>query len=334
MRYLGREIDVVGLWENYVDFPHNVDLTDKYFPKVQCPNPKHDTLKHHFQINAEDGLVHCFAYCGISGTFSHAIQVIEGCDEKQARRLILGHTTSSKGNNESKRKGLGSRNQQGNSGTATAIPDLSFSTYIPAFGIEYLESRKISPSSIARWELGWDEVDKRIVIPAKDQRGTTRFLIRRAVKNSQHPKYLYTEGFPKTSLLFGACQTNPGMIDSQGMILVEGSLDVIRLHQNGFQNACAILGTGISKVQSEIVARMRPKRIYLMFDKDVAGIQNIEIACKRLFKYPLFVCKYPAGKSDPAEMEREEIIRSIRKAVPVHRFFNSLTRTKEGISVG
>jgi DNA primase len=327
VRYRGRDIDVVGLWENYVDFPHNADFNDQYFPKVQCPNPKHDTLKRHFQINADDGLVHCFAHCGISGTFTHAIQIIEGCSEREAQRILLKHSTSK----ATKRK---HGNKSSNSSEpAKALPDLTYASHIPEAGLGYLERRGISGASIAAWELGWNIDELRIVIPAKDERGITKFLIRRATKENQQPKYLYTEDVPKTSLLFGACQTDQRMIRSQGMILVEGSLDAIRLHQNGFTNACAILGTGISKAQTEIVARMRPKRIYLMFDKDVAGVTNIEIAKKRLYKYPLFVVKYPKGKSDPAELTKEEIRRQISRAVPVHRFFKALTRTTGGISV-
>lgn len=320
MRYQGREIDVVGLWENYVEFPNNADFSDKYLPKVQCPNPMHDTLKRHFQINAEDGLVHCFAHCGISGTFTHAIQMIEGCSEREARRILLRHATT-------KRSKRSVTRPHTSAGAITVIPDLTFDTHIPEYGLEYLGHRGISGSSIAKWELGWDSDDLRIVIPAKDIQGQTRFLIRRAVKGNQQPKYLYSEGFAKTSLLFGACATDPGMIRSSGMILVEGSLDAIRLHQIGLSNTCAILGTGISKEQTEIVARMRPGRIYLMFDRDVAGVQNIEIARKRLFKYPLFVCRYPKGKHDPAEMTRREADRSISRAVPIHRFFSRLTRT-------
>lgn len=330
MRFLGREIDSIGLWENYVDFPTSADFTDKYLPKVVCPNPKHDTMKRHFQINQDDGLVHCFALCGISGTFTHAIQIIEGCNDKEAKRIILRYATKKKRKRISRSVGSSKRN----SGAATVVPDLSFSTHIPQAGLEYLDSRGIVGSSIASWELGWDTNELRLVIPAKDERGQTRFLIRRAVRENDHPKYLYSEGFPKSSLLFGACQTDQGMIRSKGMILVEGSLDAIRLHQNGYKNACAILGTGISKVQREILSRMRPARIYLMFDKDVAGVHNIEIAKKLLYRYPLFVCRYPAGKSDPAELSKEEVKRSISRAVPVHRFFQSLTRARRGITVG
>jgi len=153
-----------------------------------------------------------------------------------------------------------------------------------------------------------------------DENSRLRFLIKRAISDRQNPKYLYTEGFPKTSLLFGACHFDLGMIKSDGLILVEGSLDVIRLHQHGLRNAGAILGTGISEQQRRIIARLNPPRIYLFFDRDSAGIRNIEIAVPKLRKYPLYVVKYPKGKSDPAVMTNEEAHRQISRAVPALSF--------------
>jgi DNA primase len=150
--------------------------------------------------------------------------------------------------------------------------------------------------------------------------GRNRFLIKRAVLSRQQPKYLYTEGFPKTSLLFGACQIDPGMVRSEGLVLVEGSLDTIAFHQHGIRITGGILGTGISDAQCAIIAKLRPKRIVIAFDKDTAGIRNIEIAAGKLRKYPLYVMRYPKLKSDPAELTREEAYRQIDRAVPAFRF--------------
>jgi hypothetical protein len=54
-----------------------------------------------------------------------------------------------------------------------------------------------------------------------------------------------------------------------------------------------------------------------MFDKDIAGVTNIEIASKKLVKYPLMVCRYPKDKSDPAELTKQEAERSIERALPI-----------------
>jgi DNA primase len=335
MKFQGRELNALQLWSKYVDFPENIPSGSVFLPLVKCPNPEHDTLKRHFQISVDpnDPYVHCFAFCGISGSYEHAICVIEGLYEKfgverapnlrerrrrrdrarrQARKIIL-RETRGKGKFKPQRKRTAKPSVDARS--------LEYATFIPQKGLEFLESRGISSESIAQWQIGWDSDDLRIVIPALDERGVLRFLIKRTVKN-RRLKYLYTEGIPKTSLLFGACAVDMDVVRSRGLILTEGSLDVIRLHQHGFNNAVAILGTGISERQVKILAGLRPKRIFLMFDRDVSGVKNIQIAARELKKYSLLVCRYPKGKSDPAELTRREAEKSIERAVPAITWLN------------
>jgi DNA primase len=339
VKYAGREIDVISLWENYVDFPPNLDASGQYLQRVRCPNPEHDTLKFHFQINQRDGLVHCFASCGISGTFEHALCVIHGLyDKYQVNRALTPRETrrrTDRARREAKRiilkhSSVGRRKFLSAYRVKKKVEkklDLSYETYLPAVALEFLaEHYGITSRSIAAWNLGWDSGEQRIVIPAEDLNGQLRFLISRAVKENQYPKYLYTEGFPKTSLLFGACKIDIGMVRSVGLALVEGSTDTIKLHQNGFPITGGILGTGISKEQVRVVARVRPRRIYMMFDKDAAGITNIEIAARKLRSYPLFVCRYPKACDDPGQMTRKEAERSFANALPLAKFAALLHR--------
>lgn len=348
MNYRGRHIDPVSFWGKYVELPTHLKVRsdDEFLPKVVCPNPSHDTLKSHFQINIHQPTVHCFAGCGISGSYEHAVCVIEGLYEKfkvndatddkerdrrttkarrYARRLILGQA-----------KGLASGNEilrttkAGTRKPAKAkLPDLDFDTFLPPVAMEYLSNRGISGDSVSKWGIGWDSEARRVVIPAFDDAGHKRFVIKRAVFSSQNPRYLYwpekeVTGWGKSDLLFGAGQIDLGMVRSDGLVLVEGSIDTILQHQDGFTNTVGILGTGISEAQRKVIARIRPPKIFLFFDKDTAGIHNIEIAVKLLRKYPLYVVKYPKGKSDPAELTKTERVRQIQRAVPAFKFLNSL----------
>jgi DNA primase len=190
---------------------------------------------------------------------------------------------------------------------------LSFESFVPPVGLEYLLNRGIVPASISFWNIGWDSDEKRIVIPAYDEEGRLKFLVKRGIWEKQQPKYLYSEGVEKTQILFGADHL-PAEIES--VVLVEGVLDVIALKQHGIE-ALAILGTGISDHQVRVLSRFRPKRVYLMFDKDAAGVRNIEIAYEKLRRYPLFVCRFPKGKDDPAELTYEEARNSLKRAVPI-----------------
>lgn len=358
MRYRGRNIDVVAFWNRYVELPSGTKDDDTFLPKVACPNPGHDTVKRHFQVNASEPYVHCFAHCGISGSWEHAICVIEGFYDKRgvdleicrgawdtkpakrttqqreqlrryhrahrdAQRVILGAAGGKLAPGKPRKKLSSSRTTE-----SVRASDLEYESFLPAVALEYLESRGITDRSIATWNLGWMPDEKRIAIPAHDENNRLKFLIKRGVLPKQNPKYLYTEGFPKTAILFGACRIDLGMIKSHGLGLVEGSIDTIVQHQHGLRFFGGILGTGISERQCRIVAKFRPRKIFLWFDRDTSGVINIEIAAGRLRKYPLYVVRYPKGKSDPAETTEKEAWRQIDRAVPISKFI-----TRNGLSV-
>lgn len=367
MLYRGRELDVVSLWGQYVDLPSSLESPlPTYLPKVKCPNPAHDTFKRHFQIHSRKPLVHCFGHCGISGTFEHALCVILGIYEqrgitseeiqlaksvrtikedmvtanararvgaahKEARRTIFRNTGTKLGpveiHSEGKRKSV--------TGDSDIARDAEYFRggryqYLPADTRKYLEERGVNSAARGKWLLGWDEDAERLVIPALDDRGNFAFLIRREIKGNSSLKYLYTNGAIKTSLLFGACMADRERIQSFGIILCEGSIDTIALHQMGQTTAMGILGTGISKKQVRLIDKFGPRRLFLMFDRDVAGVTNIASAQKQLTKYPLFVCRYPSGKSDPAELTQKEVERSLARAIPIHQFFR-ITRNAQSM---
>lgn len=362
MNYRGRAIDPLSVWSHYVEFPNvRIEESDIFAPKVQCPNPAHDTLKRHFQINLSQPTVHCFAHCGISGSWEHAICVIEGLYEKfkveeapdererarrksralrQARKIILRSAITARVKADDARSIRKSSTAKNSRTTVETVrrDELRYESFLPARAAEYLSDREIDNRSIAKWKLGWLPEERRIAIPAHDEHGKLRFLIKRGISPKQQPKYLYTEGFPKSSLLFGACELDLGMVHSDGLIVVEGSLDVIKFHQHGLRNTGGILGTGISEAQRRVISKLRPSRITLAFDKDSAGIRNIEIAAGVLRKYPLYVMKFPKGKNDPAELTEEEAYRQVSRAVPALRFIRenhlNVSRKERNFSFG
>src|SRR5215212_619666 len=164
VRYRGRYIDPVKLWDRYVELPSG-DSSDAFLPKVVCPNPAHDTFKRHFQINVQQPTVHCFAHCGISGSYEHAICVIEGLYEKfkvgeatsekerrrreyrakrQARKIILGYISSSRRS----RGGSDLRPRRKSGGRAVEpvrrTDTLAYETFLPNAARDFVASRGIS----------------------------------------------------------------------------------------------------------------------------------------------------------------------------------------------
>lgn len=324
MIFAGRYIDVLALWSQYIDIPPGIEHPPPmYLPKTVCPNPKHDTFKRHFQVNTKQGLVHCFAKCGISGSYEHAIQVITGCTAKESRQAILKHSRAVR---DGDLKSFGTPGVRKSFGYDDAVSqdqraqDGGAFTYLPRSAREWLDTRGIEANSRGKWQIGWDEDAERITIPAYDLHRTFRFLIRRRIDGLERQKYLYTEGAIKTSLLFGACMCDRESIQSHGLVLCEGPLDVVRLHQVGVHTAGAILGSGISTKQLKVIDQLGPKRIYLFFDRDSAGLENILECQARIHKVPQFVCRYSRGKTDPGEMTRELAERSIDRAIPLAVF--------------
>lgn len=309
----GRQVDPVALWSEYVEFPANATFDSEFSPLVFCPNPEHDnTHSPAFQVNLHTARVHCFANCGISGSYENAISMIEGVSHRHARKSILKHSVIGK---SAPRRRKGS--------THSISPEqLEYDRYLPQVALEYLRRRGISESSTAKWELGWDAETLRIAIPAKDAHGRLKFLIKRAVKPGVEPRYLYPKDSEKSHILFGACLLDLGMVRSSGIILVEGSLDCIMLHQHGFTNTVGILGSKLSEIQSHLIANLRPKMIYTMFDADGAGITATNSVAAKLRQTPIRVCRYPKGKSDPAELSQREALRMLQRSLD----FNAFTR--------
>lgn len=323
MIYNGRAIDPVSLWSAYIDFPSNMRMDGQFSDLTVCPNPAHNTFKKHFQVNLRKPLVHCFASCGISGTYEKAISIIEGVDVAEARSIILRASRLSLTGEASAIQGAREHPpelREESVDDLAAFKNGGFQ-WLPLRARTYLDSRSIDASARAKWQIGWDDEAERVVLPAFDERGTLRFLIRRSI-DFRRPKYLYSHGFSKSSCLWGACYLNRDQVESNGLILVEGSFDAIRLHQMGYANAVAILGTGLSQKQRTIIDRIGPKKIYFMFDRDLAGAENIIKGHYMLQKYPIRVCLYPGERADPAELKRKEVDRVIERAIPAATFFS------------
>ncbi|MCW5808449.1 MAG: DNA primase [Deltaproteobacteria bacterium] len=87
------------------------------------------------------------------------------------------------------------------------------------------------------------------------------------------PKYINSPESPvykKSKLLFGLAQAREAMATTKRVVLVEGNFDVITLHQAGFCEVVAPLGTALTPEQVNVLRRMSD-RIVLLYDGDKAG---------------------------------------------------------------
>jgi DNA primase len=148
-------------------------------------------------------------------------------------------------------------------------------------GSDYLKGRGINPETARTWRLGI--AGGRLTIPLNDASGQTVGFCGRAI-GSQEPKYRNSTGdllFQRNGLVFGLDQASEA-IRKQGIaLLVEGPLDVIQLHQAGFTNAVACLGTSVSELQLQLLRRQGMKHLLIALDGDSAG----QAAAERLIEH-------------------------------------------------
>jgi DNA primase len=136
---------------------------------------------------------------------------------------------------------------------------------------KYLELRGISPETAIAWRLGLNA--QRLMLPIRDGQGRCCGFSGRSL-NGEEPKYRNSSAdllFQKSQLLFGLDRAAAAIHSTGEALLVEGPLDVIQLHQAGFSNAVAAMGTALTLEQLQLLQRRGARRVLVVFDGDGAG---------------------------------------------------------------
>ena len=121
----------------------------------------------------------------------------------------------------------------------------------------------------------YDFYRSRIMFPIWDHSGKVRGFSSRAVKEDQVPKYLNSGEsfiFDKGNILYGYNLAKNHIREQDSVIIVEGNMDVIMLHQYGFKNSVATMGVALSQASVKLLSNMT-KNIYLAMDSDPAGMK-------------------------------------------------------------
>lgn len=164
------------------------------------------------------------------------------------------------------------------------------------------EEELIAAFLIARGRNGgtYDVFRNRVMIPIIDIRGNVVGFGGRVLDDSK-PKYINTEGTPAFSKSQNLFALNFAKSTGRELNLCEGYMDVIAMHQAGFTNTVAALGTAFPEEQIQLIARYAD-RINLIFDADGAGQKATRRAIENLRKTGLDVrvVTIPDGK-DPDE---------------------------------
>ena len=125
----------------------------------------------------------------------------------------------------------------------------------------------------------YDYFRNRVIFPIIDVTGNVIGFGGRVMDDSK-PKYLNTSdtpGFKKSKNLFALNFAKNHC--SEQLILCEGYMDVIALHEAGFENAVATLGTALTQEQARMLTKYT-KKVVLLYDSDDAGQKATDRAIK------------------------------------------------------
>ena len=119
----------------------------------------------------------------------------------------------------------------------------------------------------------FDRFRNRIMIPIRDEQGRMAGFGARIVDPNDVPKFLNspeTPIFSKGRLLYGLDRARKPIRTADQAVIVEGYLDVIALHQAGYENVVSPMGTALTEDQMRLLKKFT-RRIVLALDPDTAG---------------------------------------------------------------
>ena len=144
----------------------------------------------------------------------------------------------------------------------------------------YNDEEVVAAGLVGRSDRGlFDWFRHRLIVPIKDGRGRIIAFGGRAMRSDQRGKYVNSQGtvlFNKSATLY-ALDTARAAIRKQSVaVIVEGYFDAIALHQAGFENTVASMGTALTEDQYHVLDAMRIERAIVAFDGDAAGQSSAE----------------------------------------------------------
>jgi DNA primase len=232
----------------------------------------------------------------------------------------------------------------------------------------YLNNRGLKKETIETWKIGyspnaWQFVENKITSPLLEKIGIVKskdvkrydffrdriifpifdiqghaIAISARIVDQGEPKYLNSPDtilFNKSETLYGLDKAKEGIRKFKYAILVEGQMDLLLCHQEGFDNAVATSGTSLTDKHLQMLRRYT-NNLMLLYDADKAGLNATIKAWTLALKYGFEVKTVimPAGE-DPASLllkDKKLFLNIIKNAKHVIDFVISQSDNKSRIS--
>lgn len=294
--------DIVGVIGSVVNLTRK---SGRYFGLC----PFHNEKTGSFSVSPDKGLYHCFG-CGVSGNVISFVMAYENYDFKEAVQYLAdraGITLPQREQTQEERRQADKKARMLELyKDAATYYYKQLRAPIGEKAREYFAGRRLSEETQAKFGLGyapansqplytflkskgytdelireanylrmdergvWDPFWNRAIFPIMDTRGRVIGFGGRVMGEGE-PKYYNSSASPifdKSRNLFGLNIAKSSR--RPYMILCEGYMDVIALHQTGFDCAVASLGTAFTPGHATLLKRYVDE-VYLTFDSDEAG---------------------------------------------------------------
>ncbi len=292
--------DIVSVMQGYVELKRSGG-------SYMCRCPFHNERTPSCSVSPDKGLFHCFG-CGAGGDVITFIMRIENLDYIEAVKFLAQRAgmplpEDKDDGTADKRRRMYEMNRE----AGKYYHHLLFSPE-GAAGLDYFRRRGLSDHTIRLFGLGYakddfhglhfhlkgmgysdfemadaslvinnnnkfyDKFRNRVMFPIFDTRGNVVGFGGRAMDDESKPKYLNSSEtliFNKRNQLFALNRAKSSK--AEYMIICEGYMDVISMHQAGFDSAVASLGTALTEQQCGLLARMGKKEVVLSYDSDEPG---------------------------------------------------------------
>lgn len=134
----------------------------------------------------------------------------------------------------------------------------------------------------------YDKFRHRLMFPIRDASGGMAGFGGRVLNPDDIPKFMNSPQsilFDKSRLLYGLDRARKAIRTASEAVIVEGYMDVVVLHQQGFENTISPMGTALTEPQMRALKRYA-RRYVLALDPDAAGVKatlrGLEVARESL----------------------------------------------------
>ncbi|NCO01759.1 MAG: DNA primase [Epsilonproteobacteria bacterium] len=346
---LKARLDVVDVVGSYIELK-------KAGANFKAPCPFHDEKTGSFVVSPSKQIYHCFG-CGAGGDSVKFVMEYEKLNYPEALEKLASSYNFSLSYTDNKdnkpRSQLMEKVSEWYQGLLTSKPSaLSYikergiyESSVEKFGIgyapdsnatiNYIKSQMLNMSeAVDMGVVGYNEENRttyarfieRITFPIHSANGTVVGFGGRTITGHQ-AKYINspeTKFFNKSRLFYAYHHAKHDIYKKHEIIITEGYLDVVMLHQAGFTNAVATLGTALT-VEHLPLLRKGEAKVIMAYDGDGAGRAAALKAAKLLsasgFNGGVVIFE---GGQDPADMVQkgaiEELSDMFRKPKPFIEF--------------